>query len=138
MKTQSIILPIPPSANNLWRLVVPKNPKKGKPKALQVMTDVYAEWLAECTRKIKRGLEAVVSPPVGIQVEIRSGFDCPRSRDLDNFLKPIVDLIRKSKIIPNDNLANVTKIFLFYTPRSREIEADCVITIGQLVMSLFD
>ena len=85
----SVVLPIPPSANNLYT-DTPKGRRKSKK---------YKQWLQEAgwclnTQKTLQ-LEAVP-----FQVNIEARID--RGRDLDNCIKPILDLLVAHKLTPDD------------------------------------
>lgn len=85
------ILPIPPSANNLWANV----PGRGR-----VRTDSYRAWLAEAGWAVR--LQGI-RPMAGYAVlTLRAGIT-RRRRDVDNLLKPTCDLLVHHGIIEDDS-----------------------------------
>jgi crossover junction endodeoxyribonuclease RusA len=82
-------LPLPPSANHLWRI------SRGRvhPSA------EYARWVEEAGWVLKaqkpQGLPGLV------RVKLRAAIP-ETARDLDNILKPTLDLLERHEIITND------------------------------------
>jgi Holliday junction resolvase RusA-like endonuclease len=86
-----ISIPSPPSANNLFF-----NLKGGKGRAI---TTTYRNWLTEAgwTLKQKR------PEPFGkMLVQVALCVPNDKRRDIDNFAKPILDLLVKQQIINDD------------------------------------
>jgi Holliday junction resolvase RusA-like endonuclease len=68
-----------------------------------------------------------------VRVEIHGGEGFPRSRDLDNTLKPILDCIRGAEILPNDRVMEVCSIVAEYVPaRAKGVKATCWIEVEEL------
>lgn len=91
------ILPIPPSANALF-IAVGRRRVKSKP---------YTAWIAQAGLMLNLSGMKPVSAPV--RVSIRVGR-CNRARDLDNAIKPTVDLLVRHGIIPDDNMMTVVSV----------------------------
>src|SRR5262249_25332239 len=88
---------MPPSANALWF----NAPGRGR-----VKTDAYRAWLTEAGWSLKEQRVSRMLGTVGLTAF--AGLS-ERSRDLDNLLKPIGDLLQANGIIEND--ARVCELF---------------------------
>lgn len=123
IKTRALVdqvvleLSVPTSANQMTTLVAPK-PRPGyatrRPRI--VSSKSYKTWLTECS--------FLVAPTVGrvegllsIDLIIYGGDSWSYSRDLDNTLKPTLDMLQKLKIISNDNTKVIRKITQEFVPR---------------------
>lgn len=123
-------IPIPPSANHIHRLVWPKNSNRPP---FNVNTAEYEMWLRHAGLLIKVAMRAATTFPVRVRVEIHGGEGFPRSRDLDNTLKPILDCIRGAEILPNDRVMEVCSIVAEYVPaRAKGVKATCWIEVEEL------
>ena len=111
MNTQFVELPLPPSANALWKYA-----RYRKGAASVHMDQVYRDWLEFAVLKLKTGLEKVKAYPVKIRVLVRRGPEWNEKRDLDNCLKPIVDSLRKSERIVDDNGQYVSGVRIDFGP----------------------
>jgi Holliday junction resolvase RusA-like endonuclease len=89
----------PPSANQSYA-----NKKTGG----RFTTKAYADWQKIAALQLKKALSPVKSP---VEICIYVGR-CNRARDLDNFAKPTIDLLKKIGWIENDNLLHVQRIKL--------------------------
>lgn len=106
---------IPTSANKMTTLFAPR-PKLGASKRPRLVTSKsYATWLTECS--------FLVAPTVGrvdgllsIELIIHGGSSWSYARDLDNTLKPTLDMLQKLKIIANDNTKVIRKISQLFVP----------------------
>lgn len=123
IKTRALVdqvvleLSVPTSANQMTTLIAPK-PRPGyatrRPRI--VSSKSYKTWLTECA--------FLVAPTVGrvegllsIDLTIYGGDSWSYSRDLDNTLKPTLDMLQKLKIIANDNTKVIRKITQEFIPR---------------------
>lgn len=96
-----IVIPLPPSTNNLF---VNTNGGRG---ITRVKSKKYRDWLkaAGWSARIAAG-SAHFTQAVRVLVEI----DLARNRDLDNALKPVLDLLVWVKILDDDNLVDDLRI----------------------------
>lgn len=99
----SVVLPIPPSTNALFLAG----------KGYRTKTPEYREWI-ERAFPLAESLAPPKSYPVMIVVTVIEAVN--RQRDIDNFLKPTIDLIKKAGAIKNDNLCHVTDVLGRYRP----------------------
>ena len=90
---------VPPSANTIYLAI---GARRGKTKA-------YKRWLNtaifECGRVLgaddpTRSNETMVPAKAAYGVKIAAGID--RRRDLDNLIKPTLDMLVKAMIVPDD------------------------------------
>lgn len=109
--SQFIELPLPPSANALWKYA-----RYRKGTASVVMTKEYRDWLNEAVLKLKTTIDKVKVYPVKVRVLVRRGDGWNPTRDLDNCLKPIVDSLRKSERIIDDNGKYVSGVRIDFGP----------------------
>lgn len=83
-------LPFPPSANRLW-----VRAKKGMRKS-----DRYSAWLKEAGWAVLAQPRKRISGPY--KLSIHASRPDRRSRDIDNLIKPISDLLQTVGVIEND------------------------------------
>ena len=86
----TITLPIPPSANNLWKPL-----GKGLAK-----TSSYKSWLALCSVKLLqiRPDRMPQATPLAVTIIVATS----RRRDVDNVIKPSIDMLESCGVIPDD------------------------------------
>ena len=98
-----LILPIPPSVNNLTATVLASKTTPGggrKTVPRRVKTKAYEGWLAEALAEIS--MQQV--PYVSGEVRISASVPRPNGRrDLDNTIKAILDALVKGYVIEDDN-----------------------------------
>lgn len=82
-----IILPVPPSANKLHYAV------KGRPR-----TPAYQAWLEASGLLLGSNRDTAEDAPYSIYIVAH----IDRRRDLDNLIKPTLDLLVGCKVVPDD------------------------------------
>lgn len=89
-------VPYPPSVNRIWR--------QGKGRVHKAKE--YTDWIALAAWEIRAqlGPKKVITQP--FKLELRVNRPDKRKRDLDNLLKPILDLIAHYGLIENDSLCH--------------------------------
>jgi crossover junction endodeoxyribonuclease RusA len=89
-------IPYPPSANRIWRQGHGRVHKSKE----------YQDWLALSAWEIRAqiGPKQVITEP--FKLELRVNRPDKRKRDLDNLLKPVLDLIGHYGLIENDSLCH--------------------------------
>lgn len=112
-------IPIPPSANGMWKKTRQKMYRSPK----------YQAWLDVAVPLIRlkyRGIES----PIRIEVAITGGKGWRINRDLDNVFKPLIDGIKLAEIVPDDTTAYVTSISGdYFPPAGKKSVAKCEINI---------
>jgi Holliday junction resolvase RusA-like endonuclease len=97
----SVQLPLPPSANHLFATVGNR----------RVKTKEYRAWIAASLAALVE-LRKPKSFPVEVRVTVFGAVN--PDRDLDNFLKPTIDLLKTGGIIPDDRIRYVTRVNIGY------------------------
>ena len=82
-----LILPIPPSVNEMYR-------HHGH---ITYKTKIAKDWIKECLKLIK------VRKPYKGSVDLSVNFYFKRDRDIDNSLKALLDLLQEASVIENDS-----------------------------------
>lgn len=125
MTTVAYQLPLPPSTNNLWKQFV----KGGR--AVRVRAPEYIRWTREAGFLLQ--LQGVVTPdpPVAVAIAVEGGKGFTRQRDLDNFSKATLDLLKDAGVIADDNLCNVVELRLTF--RRVPGASRCVVTVASVV-----
>lgn len=107
-------LPVPPSANRMWR----KLPNRKRP----IISPEYQQWLTEAGWEARRQLVGVPT----IAGRFRAEIHVPHSRrDLDNWAKPLFDLAQRAGAIRNDS----GNVGYRVTPHDRD---DCAMAFWDL------
>ena len=94
----SILLPWPPSTNDLWRAVKRRN----------IMSARYRDWVSAAESALSAQPHRLVEGPVAIRLEL-----CPptnRAYDPDNFVKAVLDFLRGKEVIEGDSNRTVRKL----------------------------
>ncbi len=115
------VLPLPLSVNNLYPTV-----RGGK----RVKSSAYRKWIADSTELVKSvGLHSVASP-VSVIITIEGGTGFNRGRDIDNFLKVPLDLMKRLGVIENDSVKHVREVRACFV--SVDGESRAVVTVRHL------
>ena len=115
-------IPIPPSVNHIF--------KWGKKSVYRSKN--YRDWIKSC-EGIYSVINLFVQPPVAIELVIYGGSGWRINRDLDNVLKPTIDLMRFLKVIPEDNISIVNEVIARYIhPAKPRMKARAVVTVRSL------
>lgn len=121
MATVTINIPIPPSANHIHAFA------RGRVRR----SKNYQTWLTTC--QFMLGKPGRVSGVVGVRVVIIGGKGWRSNRDLDNTLKPILDLLRYLDIIEEDNTGIVRRIEVtFQTPATKKSDASVTVIVESM------
>jgi Holliday junction resolvase RusA-like endonuclease len=111
-------LPVPPSANHLWEGTGRRCRRSRR----------YEDWLLECLCRM--GPVKLFFGPVEIRITIRGGKGFPESRDADNAIKAVADLLRHKQVLRDDTVRDVRRIVVEYIPpESEEAVAECVVVV---------
>lgn len=99
MITQALTLPTPPSLNNSF---VPRRDGKGRAK-----TSLYKQWQKVALQNIRvaqmrRSNSDPPLQPVGKHFEVLIACGLNHRSDIDNRIKPILDVLSKSGVTPDD------------------------------------
>ena len=86
----SINLPVPPSVNSLTF-----NRRGGRTK-----TKRYTDWITEAGWEIHKQKPPKIRGPVQVDIEVENGAT---RADIDNLIKPLLDVCVSHKLIENDS-----------------------------------
>lgn len=131
---QRLEIPIPPSANHIHRIVYPKPKPGGKQRPpFPVNTAEYESWLLEAGYLVRVAMRPVRVFPVRVRLEIHGGEGFTKARDLDNCWKPLLDMLRKAGILPNDRVKEVASLVGDYFPPTHDgAIAKCFVEVEEL------
>ena len=93
-----LIVTAPPSVNSLYLNVK----KVGRVKA-----PAYRKWLDIAQWEAKQYKVQLFDKPVSVQVGVGKAT---QARDLDNYLKPVLDFLVKIGVLKDDNMLHVHKV----------------------------
>jgi len=108
VKKTSCLIGAPFSANNMYTPI-----GKGQ----LVKSKKYRAWIEKNIPLIKEGLSKAEKFPILIEICILADWRWTQRNDPDNCLKPIIDCLVNSEIIPNDNNRFVESVmckFLYF------------------------
>ncbi len=115
-------LPLPPSTNNLFATV------RGR----RVKSKEYKAWLQEAGRAVdQQGMYHVLAP-VRVHLRIKGGAGFSRARDLDNALKPVLDLLVSVCVLAGDTVGHAPRMELEYTEDRSGAVATCEVEISRI------
>lgn len=123
-----ILLPLPPSANNLTR----KAPRRG---GKYFPTRAYTDWTTEANAMaIEAGLiprrSAPFEHPVHVRVEILPGKGLRLDRDADNMAKAVQDWLVKWGFLIDDSLRHVHGCHVIYRPQEASPTGRAVVRVS--------
>ena len=94
MTAFTVVLPYPPSANRIWRVVK----RRKKP---VIKSEAYRAWQEAAGWYIRAaGIQRTMTEDVAVTIEL---VKCNRRSDCDNAVKPILDILQHCHVIGNDN-----------------------------------
>lgn len=102
--TQSVWLPFPPSANNLFAHGAVMG-RHGKPVTRRFVSKRYREWRRHAELLI---VGARLRPVVGAEAAVTIAITPPdkRRRDRDNYRKAILDALVRCHVLPDDHIVD--------------------------------
>jgi len=114
-------LPIPPSVNALWRVSGRRMHRSRK----------YTDWLSECMLALELEPRPEISGPFICEITVgrprrKDGSISTRKADIDNRVKPVLDLMQHANIVVDD--ANAWQVMVMW---SNEIE-HCQVRIWEM------
>ena len=116
----SVSLPVPPSANHLWRVVSRR----------VVRSRRYAAWRDGAVILLRTQLPRVTRYPVAVRVTIHGGRGWRVDRDLDNVLKAVLDALVASERLADDSTQYVQSVRLdYHPPAGTTAVATCLVSV---------
>jgi Holliday junction resolvase RusA-like endonuclease len=98
-----IFLPMPPSANRIWR--------SGRGRVYRAPE--YTGWLETCGWELTGQRKPSMAGPVSIDIEVSSKW----RGDVDNRIKPTLDCLVKYGVIDGDSKKTVRSVRAFWSDR---------------------
>ena len=84
-------LPLPPSANAMYHMATARGRR--------IPTDIYTRWRYAAAILCRVSLDAMAPrTPLAVTILVAAS----RRRDVDNIIKPVLDMLQHAGIIPDD------------------------------------
>jgi len=113
----TVWLPLPPSANRLWRAYQGRN----------IKSQAYRTWLAEAAKTL------LIQRPGSILGKFTAVITVERPdrrrRDIDNLAKPVLDALKFAQVIEDDSLAQ--RIVLEWAADEPVKDAQVIVQISE-------
>ena len=123
LRSVSFTIPVPPSTNNLFA-------NASGNKKVRVKTADYIAWIEAAFLMIVAQKVPAPSPgPFRILVKVYGGEGFNTNRDIDNCIKPCVDLCKTAGLIQDDNIRFVVEAGAIYLGRVGGKPATCTVEI---------
>ncbi len=74
----------------------------------------YNDWIAKHTPILKEKMEPAKEFPIDVDILVMASWDWKYKNDTDNLIKPIVDLLKRADIIPDDTTRYVNSVKVRY------------------------
>jgi Holliday junction resolvase RusA-like endonuclease len=74
----------------------------------------YNAWIEKHTPILKEALEPAKEFPIDVEILVMASWDWKYKNDTDNLIKPIVDLLKRADIIPDDTTRYVNSVKVRY------------------------
>lgn len=102
----TVVVPLPPSVNHLF-LNARRSRKTGKPGKGRIRSPHYREWVDVAAPEMRK-----LAPPQEYPTAVRFavGGHVNSQRDLDNMLKPLLDLMVSVGVLKEDNVKHVGQV----------------------------
>ena len=111
------VLPLPPSANHCYRSYRGRVIKSKK----------YQNW--QMVAALMAGRPEQLEGAVKITIVVAPGKKWNHCRDLDNLIKPIIDLVKCTGVIPDDNSKIVKEINITFGPVNEAINGCVTVSV---------
>lgn len=105
MLKKSCTIEEPFSANKMYAPVA-----KGK----MVKSKKYNEWISKNVTKIKDSLLPANKFPIEVEILVLADYQWKMKCDSDNIVKPIVDLLVRAEIVPDDTSRFIESVKVRY------------------------
>ena len=105
MLKKSCVIEEPFSANKMYAPVA-----RGK----MIKSKKYNDWIEKHTPILKDTMEPASSFPIDVEILVMADIWWKMKNDSDNLIKPIVDLLKRAEIIPDDTTRYVNSVKVRY------------------------
>ena len=79
-----------------------------------VKSKKYVDWIEKHTPILKEKMEPAKDFPIDVEILVMASWDWKYKNDTDNLIKPIVDLLKRANIIPDDTTRYVNSVKVRY------------------------
>jgi len=79
-----------------------------------VKSKKYINWIEKHTPILKEKMEPAKEFPIDVEILVMASWDWKYKNDTDNLIKPIVDLLKRADIIPDDTTRYVNSVKVRY------------------------
>ena len=101
MLKKSCVIEEPFSANKMYAPVA-----RGK----MVKSKKYNDWIEKHTPILKDTMEPASNFPIDVEILVMADIWWKMKNDSDNLVKPLIDLLVRAEIIPDDNTRYINEI----------------------------
>ena len=105
MLKKSCVIEEPFSANKMYAPIARGRVVKSKK---------YNAWIEKHTPILKEKMEPAKEFPIDVEILVMASWDWKYKNDTDNLIKPIVDLLKRADIIPDDTTRYVNSVKVRY------------------------
>ena len=79
-----------------------------------VKSKKYNQWIEKHTPILKEKMEPAKVFPIDVEILVMASWDWKYKNDTDNLIKPIVDLLVRSEIVPDDKTRYINSVKVRY------------------------
>jgi Holliday junction resolvase RusA-like endonuclease len=105
MLKKSCVIEEPFSANKMYTPIA---------RGQMVKSRKYNAWIEKHTPMLKEAMEPANEFPIDVDILIMADWMWKYKNDTDNLIKPIVDLLKRADIIPDDTTRYVNSVKVRY------------------------
>lgn len=105
MLKKSCVIEEPFSANKMYAPIA---------RGQMVKSKKYNAWIEKHTPILKKNMEPANQFPIDVDILIMADWTWKYKNDTDNLIKPIVDLLKRAEIIPDDTTRYVNSVKVRY------------------------
>lgn len=105
MLKKSCVIEEPFSANKMYAPIA---------KGQMVKSKKYNEWIEKHTPILKEKMEPANEFPIDVDILVMADWNWKYKNDTDNLIKPLVDLLKRAEIIPDDTTRYVNSVKVRY------------------------
>ena len=105
MLKKSCVIEEPYSANKMYAPIA---------RGQMVKSKKYVDWIEKHTPILKEKMEPAKEFPIDVEILVMASWDWKYKNDTDNLIKPIVDLLKRADIIPDDTTRYVNSVKVRY------------------------
>lgn len=121
-------IPIPPSANALWRPRFRRTRSGRMVFAGMKRSDKYKEWISDASESLA-GYPTIPPGLIEVHIEIQGGTGFRRDRDADNCIKPCVDILRHAFLLDTDTVQRMVLATARYLEPKLKKTARCWVIV---------